>query len=233
MHQSDIETLIHCTEKWRFRSAQHRYVAASFNTPFYPPNTTNTDNMLLKTFLPTEKLNSDCKNLYNEKILCGFLYPFFVSVQLLFTLFFTVCPVHREWKRQTQFVVFVKILKGGCFRYNNYARPWWAQSTPALSLPYRIRNSHPNTHLPHPTSINCYTNTAILILVHFALVSKFLCGPVETKTLRVAPAPPRLTKWDNCEDRLFVVKKNTNRWEGTRSGRARGYGHPNLRATHS
>jgi hypothetical protein len=30
MHQCDIETLIHCTGKWRFRSAQHRYVAASF-----------------------------------------------------------------------------------------------------------------------------------------------------------------------------------------------------------
>jgi hypothetical protein len=29
MYQSDIETLIHCTEKWRFRRAQHRYVAAS------------------------------------------------------------------------------------------------------------------------------------------------------------------------------------------------------------
>ncbi len=29
MHQCDIETLIHCTGKWRFRSAQHRYVAAS------------------------------------------------------------------------------------------------------------------------------------------------------------------------------------------------------------
>jgi hypothetical protein len=29
MHQSDIEMLIHCTENWRFRSAQHRYVAAS------------------------------------------------------------------------------------------------------------------------------------------------------------------------------------------------------------
>ncbi len=29
MHDSEIETLIHCTEIWRFRSAQHRYVAAS------------------------------------------------------------------------------------------------------------------------------------------------------------------------------------------------------------
>ncbi len=29
MHQCDIEPLIHCTGKWRFRSAQHRYVAAS------------------------------------------------------------------------------------------------------------------------------------------------------------------------------------------------------------
>ncbi len=29
MYQSDIETLFHCTEIWRFRSAQHRYVAAS------------------------------------------------------------------------------------------------------------------------------------------------------------------------------------------------------------
>ncbi len=31
MLQCDIETLIHCTGKWRFRSAQHWYVAASFS----------------------------------------------------------------------------------------------------------------------------------------------------------------------------------------------------------
>ncbi len=29
MYQCDIETLFHCSEIWRFRSAQHRYVAAS------------------------------------------------------------------------------------------------------------------------------------------------------------------------------------------------------------
>ncbi len=33
MHQSDIETLIHCTEIWRFRSAQQQYVAASRPSP--------------------------------------------------------------------------------------------------------------------------------------------------------------------------------------------------------
>jgi hypothetical protein len=34
MHQCDIETLIHCTGKWRFRNVQHRYVAASFKLFF-------------------------------------------------------------------------------------------------------------------------------------------------------------------------------------------------------
>jgi hypothetical protein len=44
MYQSDRETLIHCTEKRRFRRAKHRYVSASipFPTPscpvvLYPP----------------------------------------------------------------------------------------------------------------------------------------------------------------------------------------------------
>ncbi len=100
----------------------------------------------------------------------------------------------------------------------------------ALSLSHRIRNSHPITHLP-PSNFNQllhkhgHTDFSILSCLLVSLWSwrdaNPACGPCPP-----SPPPPNLTKWDNCEDRLFVVKKNTNRWEGTRSGRARGYGHP-------